>query len=104
MQRSERPRVGEKVVQKIRISSSAGEHSNSKLCSRRIVSRVLQSFPGAFQEDAMLGIGQFGVEYFQAVQQHARLDVVWRLNQLGWHAGGEKLIVGKCGHRLEPRG
>jgi hypothetical protein len=103
-------RIGKEIIKEVGIPAGSGEDSNSELSPVRVVPRVIQGLPRAFQKHAVLRICQFGVsrgvskqfavEEFHALQQNTCFHVVRRLNQARLHPGGQELIIRKRSYGL----
>ena len=57
----ERAAVGADVVQEVGVDAAAGEHADRTAVAARIAAGVLECFPGAFEEHALLRIGELGL-------------------------------------------
>ena len=82
----DRGAISEHIVEKIRARTAACEDADGARVTGGVVAGIFQRFPGAFQEQAMLGIGQFGlagvhpeegcVEQLDVLQNRPRLDEI----------------------------
>src|SRR6185312_6251469 len=80
----QRAAVGAHVMQKVGVDAAAGEHADRAAVAARVAAGVLERFPGALEEHALLRVGELGFARIHAEEIGVELLDVGQ-NRTGTH-------------------